>query len=84
MGFVSTHQIEIFFLHVQRYNDSYTKMIGAICGLGYTLDTSRPLFRENDIEITFDTIMDNNFLNSVNYYILLIKLIFLVNVIFIR
>jgi len=41
-------------------------MIGAICGLGYHPETSRPLFEENDIEITFDTVIDLNFLNKVN------------------
>lgn len=49
-----------------RYNSSYTKMIGAICGLGYHPETSRPLFEENDIEITFDTVIDLNFLNKIN------------------
>lgn len=49
-----------------RYNPSYTKMIGAICGLGYDPDTSRPLFQENDIEIAFDTIMEHDCLNKVN------------------
>jgi len=41
-------------------------MIGAICGLGYDPETSRPLFAESDIEITFDTVMDHTFLNKVN------------------
>lgn len=41
-------------------------MIGAICGLGYDPETSKPLFKENDIEITFDTVIDNEFLNEVN------------------
>lgn len=40
-------------------------MIGAICGLGYDPVTSRPLFEENDIEITFDTVMDHSVLNQV-------------------
>lgn len=48
-----------------RYNPSYTKMIGALCGLGYDPETSRPLFAENDIEIVFDTMMDFNDLNQV-------------------
>ncbi|XP_026807070.1 probable ATP-dependent RNA helicase spindle-E [Rhopalosiphum maidis] len=49
-----------------RHNSSYTKMIGAICGLGYHPETGRPLFEENDIEITFDTVIDLNFLNKIN------------------
>ncbi|XP_025201691.1 probable ATP-dependent RNA helicase spindle-E [Melanaphis sacchari] len=49
-----------------RYNSSYTKMIGAICGLGYHPETGRPLFEDNDIEITFDTVIDFNFLNKIN------------------
>jgi hypothetical protein len=40
-------------------------MIGAICGLGYDPITSRPLFGENDIEITFDTVMDSSILSKV-------------------
>lgn len=51
---------------VHRYNSSFTKITGAICGLGYDPKTSRPLFKENDIEITFDTIVDNDFLTQVN------------------
>jgi len=43
-------------------------MIGAICGLGYNPETCRPLFEDNDIEITFDTVVDNNFLNKVNEF----------------
>ncbi|XP_060863705.1 LOW QUALITY PROTEIN: probable ATP-dependent RNA helicase spindle-E [Metopolophium dirhodum] len=49
-----------------RYNSSYTKMIGAICGLGYNPETCRPLFEDNDIEITFDTVIDLNFLKKIN------------------
>lgn len=41
-------------------------MIGAICGLGYDPETSKPLFKENDIEITFDIVIDHVFLNKVN------------------
>lgn len=41
-------------------------MIGAICGLGYDPDTLKSLFKENDIEITFDTIIDHKILNQVN------------------
>lgn len=40
-------------------------MIGAICGLGYDPETTRPLFAENDIEVVFDTVMDHNCLNQV-------------------
>lgn len=40
-------------------------MVGALCGLGYDSETSRPLFAENDIEIVFDTMMDFNVLNEV-------------------
>lgn len=54
----------LYFVH--RYNSSFTKMIGAICGLGYNPETCRPLFEENDIEITFDTVIDLNFVNKVN------------------
>ncbi|XP_050536688.1 ATP-dependent RNA helicase TDRD9 [Daktulosphaira vitifoliae] len=49
-----------------RCNSSYTKMIGAICGLGYDPETSRPLFGENDIEITFDTVIDRSILEKIN------------------
>ncbi|XP_050064006.1 probable ATP-dependent RNA helicase spindle-E [Aphis gossypii] len=49
-----------------RYNSSYTKMIGAICGLGYHPETGKPLFEENDIEITFDTVIDLNLLKKIN------------------
>lgn len=56
----------IYSYFVHRYNSSYTKMIGAICGLGYNPETCRPLFEDNDIEITFDTVIDLNFLNKVN------------------
>lgn len=59
-------RLYLYFVH--RYNPSYTKMIGAICGLGYNPETCRPLFEENDIEITFDTVIDLNFLNKVNYF----------------
>lgn len=51
-------------------------MIGAICGLGYDPETSRPLFGENDIEITFDTIINNGFLNKVNPDFLEVKICF--------
>lgn len=54
----------VFFFH--RHNDSYTKMIGAICGLGYDPVTLEPLFKENDIEITFDTEIDQKMLDKVN------------------
>lgn len=59
-------QILFFFFFVHRYNSSYTKMIGAICGLGYNPETLRPLFAENDIELTFDVIIDHVLLNKVN------------------
>lgn len=60
----------ICFIYVHRYNSSFTKMIGAICGLGYDPETSRPLFKENDIDITFDTIIDSEFLVKVNYLVI--------------
>ncbi|XP_050437543.1 ATP-dependent RNA helicase TDRD9 [Adelges cooleyi] len=49
-----------------RCNISYTKMIGAICGLGYDPKNARPLFAENDIEITFDTVIDQTMLEKIN------------------
>ncbi|VVC33086.1 Hypothetical protein CINCED_3A021098 [Cinara cedri] len=56
-----------------RYNSSYTKMIGAICGLGYNPDTLRPLFEDNDIELTFDIAVDHNLLNKINVLRLLLN-----------
>lgn len=41
-------------------------MIGALCGLGYDPVTLKPLFRENDIEIVFDTEIDQKILDKVN------------------
>ncbi|CAG2067279.1 unnamed protein product [Timema podura] len=37
-----------------RVNDTGTKYIGALCGLGYDVDTDMPLFPEHDMEVRFD------------------------------
>lgn len=41
-------------------------MIGAVCGLGYNPKSTTSLSVENDIEITFDTILDTDFLINVS------------------
>lgn len=43
---------------------------GALCGLGSNPNNSESLYREHDIEITFDTLFDQEDLNEVRLIVI--------------
>nr|CAD7401835.1 unnamed protein product [Timema cristinae] len=49
-----------------RVNDMGTKYIGALCGLGYDIDTDMPLFPEHDMEVRFDVEINIQDLQDIN------------------
>nr|CAD7200042.1 unnamed protein product [Timema douglasi] len=49
-----------------RVNDTRTKYIGALCGLGYDIDTDMPLFPEHDMEVRFDVEINIQDLQDIN------------------
>nr|CAD7447198.1 unnamed protein product [Timema bartmani] len=49
-----------------RVNDTGTKYIGALCGLGYDIDTDMPLFPEHDMEVRFDVEINIQDLQEIN------------------
>ena len=38
-----------------RANESYTRLTGALCGLGFDSERNIPIYQEHDMEIAFDT-----------------------------
>lgn len=49
-----------------RVNESRTSLVGALCGLGVDKLTGQPLFRDHDMEVTFDTEITIEDLQEVN------------------
>lgn len=49
-----------------RVNESRTRLTGALCGLGYDKLTGEPVFRDHDMEVTFDTEITIEDLQEVN------------------
>lgn len=49
-----------------RVNEDASRYIGALCGLGYDMETKRPIYIDNDIECAFDVNIDIADITSVN------------------
>lgn len=55
-----------------RSNENFTRLTGALCGVGYRKSDGISLFSENDIEIVFDaeiSLNDIEVLNKVRYWL---------------
>lgn len=49
-----------------RTNESVTQYTGALCGLGCNPETNKPIFPDHDLEVTFDTEITINDIQSIN------------------